>query len=71
MGAGCVGGVTETHKCGGLAWGHLGSGRDRGVLEPKTVWPWPLTCQFNLGIPSAPLLSALTPTPTPCMGMRA
>lgn len=69
MGAGCVCGGTETQRFEGLAWGHLGSGRDRGGLEPKTVRPWPLTCRFNQGIPSAPLLS--TPTPIPCRGMRA
>lgn len=57
------GGGTDTQRFEGLAWDHLGLGRDRGGPEPKAVWPWPLKCQFSVGIPSALLSPALSPHP--------
>lgn len=57
---------TEAQRFEGLARGQLGSGKDRKGLEPRAVWPWPLKCQFNLGIPPGPLL--LCP-PTHCTGI--
>lgn len=56
---------TEAWRFEGLAQGHLGSERARGEPEPRTVWPWPLKCQFS---PEPLLLLCCPPSSAQCGG---